>query len=219
MRVRTVRGLSRLSRLLGFAAALALVGSLAAIPLGTVQKAAAASTPGWYMIVSDYYDGTDSHGDGQMRCLSTNGATSTSGSGTHSIYMAVCNPDTPGQWWRVLSTDGYNQLRNRQQWEGVNWCLSSNETTPSGGFPGSHGAYTSKCSSTNDRQKWSWYQLPDTTNTFSISTYVVPFIEPYELSTTSSSPYAGNLYKVFTMPISSAPTHNWRLYAPTAPPA
>jgi hypothetical protein len=208
---------------------LGLIVSLFSLQFAAAETASAAddpppSLPRWTMLVSNYYDGTPTYGDGRMRCLSTNGATSTSGAGTHSVYLAPCNAATPGQWWRLLSTteDGankhYSSLRNLQQWEGVNWCLSANGNMPSGGFSGSHGAYTSKCSSTTEGQQWSTFHLFWLTNTFSFQNKSIYDDEFWELSTSEYMPYDGNVYQVFTVPASTSDTHNWRLYAPTAPP-
>lgn len=220
MSILTARRPSTKPQLLVIAAVLGLFVSMAAMTLGPVPKAAAAdpATPGWYMIVSDYYDGSSSsHGDGKMRCLSTNGQDSTSGSGTHAVYLAVCNPDTPGQWWRLLSVDGWDQMRNLQQWGGVNWCLSGNQSTPGGAFSDTHGAYTSGCRSATLGQYWKWYKVASP-NSWNIQHYLNWSSTLTQwLNTTELVPNAGNTYQVFTSSDSYEPV--WRLYAPESPPA
>jgi hypothetical protein len=210
----TARGRSRMPLLLIFAVALGLVGSLASIPLGPLPKAAAADpiTPGWYMIMSDYYDGIND-GDGTSHCLSANGQPSTSGAGTHSIYLAPCNSGTPGQWWRLLSTGQWDQLRNWQHWDGATWCLSGNQSTPGGAPTSTHGAYTSACRSTTEGQYWSWYKI-DTNNRWNIQHFLNwSSTQAQWLSATKSLP---DSYPVFTANSSYEPV--WRLYAPGSPP-
>jgi hypothetical protein len=179
---------------------------------------AAPKVPGWTMLVNNNYDGVHD-GTGTMRCLSTNLQTSTSGAGTHSIYLVPCNPAADGQWWSVTSVDGgAHQLKNRLPGSGgETYCLSGNVTTPPGGFAGTHGAYTAICNTATKGQYWAVHADAGT-NTWTIRSNVPVSGVTWELSTTSSSPYSGGGYQVFTAHpgtgSATVGTHIWRLYQP-----
>ncbi|TQS40664.1 serine/threonine-protein kinase [Cryptosporangium phraense] len=158
---------------------------------------------GFYQLENANYDGY---------CLSANLGQSSSGAGTHSIYLVTCNPGADGQWWSVQSS---GQLKNRLAGDGgTSWCLSGNLTTPPNGFSGTHGAYTSQCNANTAGQYW---QLrAGAGDTWKIGSNVPVDGATWELSTTSSSPLAGGGYQVFTANPGngSVATHLWRLAQP-----
>ncbi len=90
--------------------------------------------------------------------------------------------------------------------------------TPSGGFSGTHGVYTSKCSSTTEGQQWSPYHQFWLTNTYSFQNKIFFNGDVWEMSTSEFDPYPGGVYQVFNVKASTAREHKWRLYAPQSPP-
>ncbi|WP_249998243.1 hypothetical protein [Actinoplanes sp. M2I2] len=195
---------------------LTLVATTVALIGGSPAFAAA---DGWYMLMNDYYDGDV--GDGKRHCLSANGDTSPSGAGTHKVYLAVCNAATIGQWWYIYAdwASVYGRtttITNRQTWDGFEWELSGNTSTPSGGASGTYGAYTAANNPISSHQ-WD-IKFESGTNRFRLENDS----SGYQLSTSAADPYAGNLYRVYTSSYnfsSPAPAQVWRLYAPSSPPS
>ena len=180
-------------------AVLAAVAS--AVTLGAATPAAAAPATGWYMLVNDSYG----------RCLSTNAQTSPSGSGTHMVYLAACNANTPGQWWR-LSGGGDSQswnFTNYQNFGNEVWELSTNANTPSGGAAGTNGVYTAAKSLARGHD----WQIIDFTELHKVR--FQSWLTGNMMSATHNNPYSGGTYRVYTAAWQepAPPAHLWRFWA------
>ena len=216
MRSAAVAWYSRRMKSLAVVAALALLGVLAEAPLGTAPKAYAAAD-NWFMIVNDYYDGTYGHGDGTMRCLSANMQTSPSGPGTHYAYLVACNPEAHAQWWHIVVDEGdFDQVIENWLMDNDDylWELSSNQTTPPGGFEGTYGVYTARNSAVAGH-RWS-LRLWTSQYRFTLKNQY----SFYELSSSHNYPYDYDRYQVFVSRPRSTPADQqiWRQYRPTSGP-
>ncbi|WP_250006374.1 hypothetical protein [Actinoplanes sp. M2I2] len=170
-----------------------------AVALGSAAPAAAAPATGWYMLVNDSYNW----------CLSTNEQTSPSGSGTHRVYLAACNPKTAGQWWRLSGNSTSSSLTNYQNFGSGVWSLSNNASTPSGGGAGTYGVYTSLKSNTQGQE---WSVIDD------VAEHKVRFaswLSGKIMSATHNSPFSGGTYRVYTATggVNPPPAHLWRFWA------
>lgn len=204
-------------------ASIAAAGILAAT--GTVVSLVAASpanadlpaASGWYMLVNDYYDGGSGHDDGKWWCLSTNADTSPSGSGTHKVYLAVCNPGTAAQWWHYAynAASATTKLINYQDFGGNVWELSANASTPSGGDAGTYGAYTAQ-TSTAEGHVWRPYDY-----TGNNQNRLINELTDNELSASHTNPYPGGVFRVYTAAwtVTPAPAHLWRFWQPAGRPS
>lgn len=198
-------------------AALVLVAVLAGAPASAAPDKAPGPAPGWYMLVNDYYDGTNGVG-GPMRCLSTNAQTSSSGPGTHMVYLAGCNPSTPAQWWYFNSNfmNGYlADIDNYANFSGKSWELSSNLTTPPGHSVGTYGVYTAQESNVSAHQ-WRLWDAFSGVNTFSFQNER----SLLTMSASAANPYPAGTFRVYTAatPSPLPPAHVWRFYQPGQPP-
>jgi hypothetical protein len=184
----------------------AIVGAL------VVSPSAMATPPatGYYMMVNDAYP---------TKCLSANNSTPPGGAaGTYMVYLADCNPATMAQWWTkpVDMTTMVNFSSGR--------CLSTNFSTPQGGGVGTHAAYTTACGSSTLTHYWDGKNDPN----FTGSIYKYKFVNydqgttgvTWCLSATSSNPYSGGTYRVYTSQCKyvrgtpGTPAQNWRPYQP-----
>jgi hypothetical protein len=196
-----------LSRLVS--ATLAGVLAMVGVAISPARPALANAGPGWFMLVNDYY----SNYQGNQYCLSTNAQQSNSGAGTHFVYLAVCNQNTPGQWWYYSATT-QTTITNYQDFNNTVWQLSANGVTPTGGLPNTFGAYTAAKSSASTHL-WE-ISTTGTAHEYYISN---PNEHENELSATATSPELPGTLRVFTVAPSDAPTHVWRPWQPSGTPA
>lgn len=172
-----------------------------AVALGSAAPAAAAPANGWYMLVNDSYG----------RCLSTNAQTSPSGSGTHQVYLAACNANTPGQWWRLRGFTSQSQtwsLTSYQNFDSGVWELSNNASTPSGGGAGTNGVFTALKSGAVGHD----WNVVDAVEEHKVR--FVSHLTGNAMSATHNNPYSGGTYRVYTSAWqSSVPAQLWRFWA------
>jgi hypothetical protein len=200
--------LTTITGMFAVAAAVALVG---------VAPAQATSIPpsGWYMLVNDYYDGGSGDDGGHLWCLSTNAQTPSGLAGTHYVYLAVCNPATPAQWWYNdngdVNVDDPKLLRNYEDFDGALWELSANATA----------AYTAKHNTTTATHQWNVWENEATVNTYEFSNAGLSPNPPrrgIELSASSSGAPFDGTKNVYPAAASDAPAHKWRYYQPAGRP-
>jgi hypothetical protein len=188
-----------------------LAGALALV--GTLSLAAPAqadiANPGWYMLVSNYYDGYS----GSLWCLSTNAQQSNSGAGTHFVYLSVCKAATPAQWW-YIGIGGEPELRNYQDFGNDTWDLSANNSTPAGGAAGTYGAYTASSNPDVDTHRW-FIDSAGPTNQYFVTNYGTV----RDLSVSASNPEIAGTLRVYTAASEGQASHIWRLYQPAGRPS
>ncbi|WP_221321438.1 hypothetical protein [Actinoplanes sp. L3-i22] len=186
----TVR-IGRLRALL--AGLLAAVATLATLAVASPAQAAYPSN-GWYMIVNDYYDGFNDY----TYCLSTNA--NDIGSNTHAVYLAVCNANTPAQWWysqRTSSTfTDIVHLVNYQNFGGKVWELSQNGTK----------AYTAVSSSSNTHV----WDLGDASTTSGKRLVQALYGGSPALSASHNSPDIAGTMNVYVTSGATVAQHYWR---------
>jgi hypothetical protein len=186
----------------------AIVGTLAISP----SAMAAPPGAGFYMMVNDAYP---------TKCLSANNSTPPGGgAGTYMVYLADCNSNTDAQWWSLPAE--YPTFAIMRNYSSAR-CLSTNFSTPEGGGAGTHAAYTTACGSAPQPTTHLW--VANNSNTGSIYKYnlvndAVNDDAYWCLSATSSNPYSGGTYRVYTSKCSqltggsTVPAQNWRPWQP-----
>jgi hypothetical protein len=184
----------------------AIVGALVISP----SAMAVPPAPGYYMLVNDAYP---------TKCLSTNYSTPPGGgAGTYMVYLAECNSATLAQWWKFPFSKSTVHAYS------PTWCLSTNFSTPQGGGAGTHAVYSTACvSDPPDTHYWS--SNNDATYTGSMYKYkivnnAINDSATWCLSATSSNPYSGGTYRVYTSKCKfeagtpGTPAQNWRPWQP-----
>jgi hypothetical protein len=187
----------------------AIVGALVVSP----SAMATPPTTHSYMMVNDAYP---------TKCLSANNSTPPGGgAGTYMVYLADCNPATMAQWWTMPPQyPGFGTMNHYLS----DRCLSTNFSTPQGGGVGTHAAYNTACGSGAYTHYWSGDANPDYTG--SIYKYKLVNYDQgttgvrWCLSATSSNPYPGGTYRVYTSQCNytkgtpGTTAQNWRPYQP-----
>ena len=200
-------GLRRRLASTALAMVLTVTGTLAS--LVSASPAQALDPPyfvGWTMLVNTKYKGYNDY----WWCLSTNAQTSNSGDGTHFVYLAVCNSNTPGQWWYFDPTDSndfYRQyVTNFVDWNGLSWDLSANNTRPAGGDLGTYGAFTVPSDNiiyhswlTYANSQYNQYRVHNATTS-------------RDLSASVYNPEIPGTMRVYTTAASTDPSHYWQPY-------
>jgi hypothetical protein len=189
----------------------AIVGTLAISPSAMAAPPAA----GYYMMVNDAYP---------TKCLSANNSTPPGGgAGTYMVYLADCNPNTLAQWWTLPPQYDLNPYRTMKNYSSAR-CLSTNFSTPEGGGAGTHAAYTTACGSDPqpDAHLWgsdnTWYT--DSKYKYKLINGAIDDGAYWCLSATSSNPYSGGTYRVYTSQCNmvpggpGTPAQNWRPWQP-----
>jgi hypothetical protein len=187
----------------------AIVGAL------VVSPGAMATPPAtnYYMIVNDAYP---------TKCLSANNSTPPGGgAGTYMVYLANCNSATDAQWWLLTPSYPKSLIRNYSSLR----CLSTNFSTPQGGGANTHAAYTADCGPAPQGDTHLWTADNNTNYTGSIYKYklinaAINDSATWCLSATSSNPYSGGTYRVYTSQCNmtagtpGTTAQNWRPWQP-----
>ena len=178
------------------------VGGAVAVP---TAASAAPPAPGYYMLVNSAYPD---------KCLSANNSTPPGGTaGTFTAYLTNCNSATLAQWWLLPPQSSFGRMDQAQVFPGgTSHCLSTNLSTPPGGTAGTHAAYTARCSDFTDYQRW-------TRMTLTARPYEVRLrnagASSWCLSASSSNPYTGGGYRVYTSLCGNNPAASyWRPWQP-----
>ncbi|GAA1642764.1 hypothetical protein [Actinoplanes couchii] len=198
---------------------LALTTVATAVALIAGSPANAIPVGGWYMLVNDYYDGTSGYDGGVMWCLSTNSETSPSGAGTHQLYLATCDADVPGQWWR-FDGSGDTTIESWRKYSGYPYDVSGNTSPVPGGDQNTFGAFSARSSSAKGHG-WVVYTVRGgATNRYMFENG----LSGQGLSVSHNVKYTASTWRVYTsrIPSPAAPVEQqvWRFFQPVAyPPA
>jgi hypothetical protein len=167
----------------------AIVGALVVSPSAMAAPPAA----GYYMWVNSAYP---------TKCLSANSSTPPGGgAGTYMVYLTTCNKNTKAQWWKMPHHgDWSTMMRNYYP----SRCLSTNFSTPKGGAAGTHAAYTTACATSYPHPNTHYWMANNSSNRtgspyWDLLENSVKLADGYWcLSATSSNPYSGGTYRVYT---------------------
>lgn len=171
--------------------------------LGPASPAAAAPANS-YMLVNDSYP---------SMCLSRNNSEPAGLDGVVMVYLATCNKATPQQWWWLPSIGNPSHVENTVEWDSDWWCLSTNFNQPVGGGAGTHNAYAARCNAQTSTQNWENDSSPGPYK-LRLRSAVANDGMRWCLSATSSNPYSGGTYRVYTAACSTAAAQVWRPWQP-----